>query len=235
LTAYRTRRTALADGSAAGSTIMEILIVLAIIAILSAVLFPALVVARRRAAQATCLSNLRELGAGMGLYRENNDGRLPWARVLNGGAGNPAGNWAGCYDVHGKCAPEKGQLYRYIRNRGVYLCPSSKNAQLPGIVPEALPYPLSYSMNDMLTGAKLDSETNRSSRIGLLVHESPFSINDGDFYWLGWSDGIQGRDEPADVHSGGTCVLFCDLHASWQTYDAVIDALSHYGWDLKAH
>lgn len=219
----------------AGFTIIELLVVIAIIAILAAIIFPVLSIAKAKAAQATCVSNLKQLGAGMALYKDNYDGRFPWARVMNGGDGDPAGNWAGVYDVHEKCDPTKGQLYPYVRTCGVYLCPSSINAKLPCIALDALPYPLSYSMNNMLTNVKLDSVTARSGKIGLLLHENRTTIDDGDFYWIAWAGAEEGHNEPADVHSGGTCVVFCDLHARWQSYDAVMKALQADEWDPGKH
>ena len=56
---------------------MELLVVVAIIAILAAMLLPALARARGRAQSAKCLSNLRQLGIGCVLYEGDNGDRLP--------------------------------------------------------------------------------------------------------------------------------------------------------------
>ena len=61
----------------AGFTLIELLVVIAIIAILAAILFPVFLVARAMATQASCQSNIKQLGIGMALYAEANDGRLP--------------------------------------------------------------------------------------------------------------------------------------------------------------
>lgn len=61
---------------AAGFTLIEILIVVAIIAILSALLFPAFKSARERGHQTTCMSNLHQIGLAVQMYR-NDEKRYP--------------------------------------------------------------------------------------------------------------------------------------------------------------
>jgi general secretion pathway protein G len=60
-------------------TLVELLVVIAVIAILAAVLFPVFARAKDRASQAQCLSNLRQLGLGIQNYQDDWDGRFPFA------------------------------------------------------------------------------------------------------------------------------------------------------------
>jgi prepilin-type N-terminal cleavage/methylation domain-containing protein/prepilin-type processing-associated H-X9-DG protein len=58
-------------------TLIELLVVIAIIAILAALLLPVLSAAKKRAAQAACINNLKQLGTGMKMYADDNSDTFP--------------------------------------------------------------------------------------------------------------------------------------------------------------
>ena len=58
-------------------TLIELLVVIAIIAILAALLMPVLSAAQKRAAQATCINNQRQLGLGVQIYVNDNNNIFP--------------------------------------------------------------------------------------------------------------------------------------------------------------
>jgi prepilin-type N-terminal cleavage/methylation domain-containing protein/prepilin-type processing-associated H-X9-DG protein len=84
-------------GIRAGFTLIEVLVVAAIIALLISILLPSLSRARKQSRSVLCLANLRSVSHGWHMYADDYDDVILPGRFANlgGGSGNPA-NW---YDV----------------------------------------------------------------------------------------------------------------------------------------
>jgi len=66
-----------AEKRAEAFTLIELLVVIAIIALLLAILLPSLQRAREQSLKVVCANNLKQVGLGLRMYGDENDGRLP--------------------------------------------------------------------------------------------------------------------------------------------------------------
>jgi prepilin-type N-terminal cleavage/methylation domain-containing protein/prepilin-type processing-associated H-X9-DG protein len=128
-TSVRTRR---------GFTLIEILVVVAIISLLAAILFPVFSRARESARRASCQSNLKQIGLAFMQYVQDYDERYP----PGAGSGNPGTGWA-------------NQIEPYGKSLKILRCPSDPYKGVGNFFPYGASYPpeiISYYYNQNFSG-----------------------------------------------------------------------------------
>lgn len=108
---------------ATGFTLVELIIALAVLAILAAVLLPALARAREAARRTVCTSNLHQIGTAMILYVQDYDEVFPACNFSDAKTGFPPDVH---FDASGKPIFMPVLLEPYVKNRQVFLCPTMR-------------------------------------------------------------------------------------------------------------
>ncbi len=177
-------------------TLIELLIVFAIIAILAAILFPVFSQAGATARKTVCLSNEKQLGLAFTMYVQDYDERAP--RAVNNASPQPKLQVDLTPRVTGDNAfsppdPVRGRiagfLYPYMHAEALWRCPQDQSPFVAGKPSEngsrAVANASSYRLNLFLTGSTVDPLAMRTSGEGLPMAGAPRSAetvlaNDGD-------------------------------------------------------
>lgn len=224
-----------------GFTLLELLVVIALIAVLAAMLMPVLNRARARTQGFQSVSNTRQLTLGWLLYSDDYNGRLPYNLGGANGGKSPAmktnANWVNNNltweldsDNTNNASLTEASLGPYVsKSAQIYRCPSDR--VLSGVQRDAgwSHRVRSYSMNAMVGDAgELSSTGNnqnnphyiqffritdipRPTDIFVFVEEHPDSVNDG--YFLNKFYVNHWIDLPASEHNGAAPFAFADGHA----------------------
>ena len=99
-----------------GFTLVELLVVIAVIMVLVAVIAPVLMQSKGMSRQTSCASNMHQMGTGLIMYLADYDETYPNYRFLPLGSQN-----AGDFEKNSW----KSVLNPYIKNKEVFFCPSN--------------------------------------------------------------------------------------------------------------
>lgn len=117
-----------------GFTLIEILVVVAIISVLAAILFPVFARARENARRAACLSNMKQLGLGIMQYAQDFDESFPYhGNTTSGFNGYDSAANAYYFATNAQAGRPNclGSLFPYVRSWEIYRCPSVSLAYAP--------------------------------------------------------------------------------------------------------
>jgi prepilin-type N-terminal cleavage/methylation domain-containing protein/prepilin-type processing-associated H-X9-DG protein len=136
-------------------TLIEILVVVAILALLIAILLPSLARARAQSQMVACQANVKSLCQAFIMYTRDNDGRLP-------GCHDTEADFMGVhYGPNGEriYGPEGGTIYRnYMGSQSdAYLCPTDKKEEKTSASSTGeIIHTFSYTMYKLMAGAKTE-------------------------------------------------------------------------------
>lgn len=220
-------------------TLIELLIVVAIIGLLAGLLLPALGRARERGRRAVCRSNLRQVAIAAHCYVDDNNGRFPTFSAAN--YANDIWRWAGnlTWATAVTCDDRPGrQLNRYLRITNAPLSPPatlapdvSSPVRCPSdrILNGQGSYKIhgsSYSYN--CDGYKIANANNGLDGATCIIDDvrTPSDVlMSADYaiqyaYWIGDGYGTvpgwKGPHQPGTTWGNG---VFVDGHASWLHFD----------------
>jgi len=207
------------------------LVVIAIIAILAAMLLPALAKSKQQAQGIQCMSNTKQLALAWTMYSGDFNDKL----VFNV-AGNAPGGWVnGVMSWNGGAGPlsdntntalmMSGLLGVYSRNPGIYHCPADNSQANGQKVNRVRSVSMSFTMGSRITKGPEGTYTTWPTMFKtgdiripaksfVFDDEHPDSINDG---WLcpPTSEGeyTEWGDIPASFHNGAAGFSFADGHS----------------------
>jgi len=184
----------------AGFSLIELLVVVAIVGILAALLLPALDSGRLKSKRIGCQSNLRQLALSVQMYSADNEGKLP-ENLPGGDTANiwVRGDLKHAPDATNQVLITQGKLFPYATHASIYRCPADPS-QVCGV-----PRVRSYSMNGWAGGRYMDTASS-NAKFRTFMRESELAAAGPANIWL-----IQDEHE-ASIDDAWFLVTMDDSH-----------------------
>lgn len=214
-----------------GMTLIELLVVIATIALLAALLFPALSRGKDAARRAKCAGNLRQLGLAVALYWDDNAGAcFRWDGPYTNGGQLFWFGWLGAgAEGQRPFDATQGALYPYLQGRGVEICPSFDYSN-PQLKLKATGATYGYGYNRFLSAAARQppvkaSQITRPTQTALLADaaqvntwQAPASTDHPMLEEWYYVDDSPDQPNGHFRHSHYASVLFCDGHIVLESF-----------------
>jgi len=211
-------------------SLVELLVVLAVVGVLAAIVLPILASARAGVRRAVCVSNLRQLGLAFQLYTQDTNGFYPPVRP---------------FQERSFCSLWADRIFPYVRSEQVFVCPDAADedaeflAGCPTQVtqaPHTTRYHGSYDVNTFSGTVSIASGGRNLSFPTTITHQSRYRrpsstalLLDGSGEFVNLStqqppfqgvEGLKGYGVDA-WHNDGCNVSFVDGHVKWLSLDSL--------------
>lgn len=183
----------------AAFSLIELLVVLSVISVLAALLFPVFLTARGKAREVACVSNLRQIGQGIALYMQDYDGYFPYARAI----ADERALWPDCAAQFRDDLPRIEPLHRvlkpYVPSPQVFACPADVGAKYTAYDEVTIDaFPTSYekfgtSYLYLSTLAALHIHESSATDNALQSHSRLRVLYDVSYFWHGSLTPLQPR------------------------------------------
>ena len=162
-----------------GFTLVELLVVIAVIAILMTIIAPTLRSVTLRTEMVICKSNLHHLGIGLAAYQAAHDNRfMPFRKWILGNYTDRSGI-------------RNGLIWPYVQDLDFFLCPTFKKVCAPNAVRSYVmqhsfgDYERWYNRNNWGNGYSIDTivQVKDPSRLGIVTEEATYKVHVGSTWY----------------------------------------------------
>jgi prepilin-type N-terminal cleavage/methylation domain-containing protein/prepilin-type processing-associated H-X9-DG protein len=208
-----------------GFTLIEVLVVCALIAILVSILAPALAASRRSANSAACLSQMREIGMGLSDYTVDNDdffprsshsalanGCIPWGYAMSPYLGygvyqGPGAAWDNLFNGLYRCRQDPRRDHWSYGKSVWFELTAGETGEIAGLM-EGPTFTKTSRVPRVSTTIMFGEVTSGSMEDHVMAH----------FWYMGGTPEVEGKR-----HGSTSNYAFVDGHAESRKFESTFD------------